>query len=25
KQLLHSDHMEMEPETMETKSVTDYF
>lgn len=25
KQILHSDHMEMEPETMETKSVTDYF
>ncbi|XP_043315192.1 FERM and PDZ domain-containing protein 4 isoform X4 [Cervus canadensis] len=25
KQMLHSDHMEMEPETMETKSVTDYF
>ncbi|EPY74580.1 FERM and PDZ domain-containing protein 4 [Camelus ferus] len=25
KQLLHSDPMEMEPETMETKSVTDYF
>ncbi|XP_030330751.1 FERM and PDZ domain-containing protein 4 isoform X2 [Strigops habroptila] len=25
KQILHSDNMEMEPETMETKSVTDYF
>ncbi|XP_061483094.1 FERM and PDZ domain-containing protein 4 isoform X1 [Rhineura floridana] len=25
KQLLHSDNMEMEPETMETKSVTEYF
>ncbi|KAG8519776.1 FERM and PDZ domain-containing protein 4 [Galemys pyrenaicus] len=25
KQMLHSEHMEMEPETMETKSVTDYF
>ncbi|CAK6450667.1 unnamed protein product [Pipistrellus nathusii] len=25
KQILHSGHMEMEPETMETKSVTDYF
>ncbi|ELK17712.1 FERM and PDZ domain-containing protein 4 [Pteropus alecto] len=25
KQILHSDHMEMEPETMETKSLTDYF
>ncbi|XP_017658608.1 FERM and PDZ domain-containing protein 4 isoform X3 [Nannospalax galili] len=25
KQILHSEHMEMEPETMETKSVTDYF
>ncbi|XP_029460203.1 FERM and PDZ domain-containing protein 4 isoform X2 [Rhinatrema bivittatum] len=25
KQILHSDSMEMEPETMETKSVTDYF
>ncbi|XP_077001513.1 FERM and PDZ domain-containing protein 4 [Tamandua tetradactyla] len=25
KQILHSDPMEMEPETMETKSVTDYF
>ncbi|XP_054976188.1 FERM and PDZ domain-containing protein 4 isoform X1 [Sorex araneus] len=25
KQILHSDHIEMEPETMETKSVTDYF
>lgn len=25
KQILHTDHMEMEPETMETKSVTDYF
>ncbi|XP_066475271.1 FERM and PDZ domain-containing protein 4 isoform X2 [Tiliqua scincoides] len=25
KQILHSDNMEMEPETMETKSVTEYF
>ncbi|XP_007435705.1 FERM and PDZ domain-containing protein 4 [Python bivittatus] len=25
KQILHSDSMEMEPETMETKSVTEYF
>ncbi|XP_048716681.2 FERM and PDZ domain-containing protein 4 isoform X2 [Caretta caretta] len=25
KPILHSDNMEMEPETMETKSVTDYF
>ncbi|KAJ8352639.1 hypothetical protein SKAU_G00241150 [Synaphobranchus kaupii] len=25
KQILHSDDIEMEPETMETKSVTDYF
>ncbi|MFT7817993.1 FERM and PDZ domain-containing protein 4 isoform X1 [Arapaima gigas] len=25
KQMLHSENMEMEPETMETKSVTDYF
>ncbi|OXB80374.1 UNVERIFIED_CONTAM: hypothetical protein H355_012807 [Colinus virginianus] len=25
KQILHSDNLEMEPETMETKSVTDYF
>ncbi|XP_053311013.1 FERM and PDZ domain-containing protein 4 [Spea bombifrons] len=25
KQILHSDNVEMEPETMETKSVTDYF
>uniref|UniRef100_A0A8C9W373 FERM and PDZ domain containing 4 n=1 Tax=Scleropages formosus TaxID=113540 RepID=A0A8C9W373_SCLFO len=25
KQMLHSDGLEMEPETMETKSVTDYF
>ncbi|XP_072270491.1 FERM and PDZ domain-containing protein 4 isoform X3 [Pyxicephalus adspersus] len=25
KQMLHSDNIEMEPETMETKSVTDYF
>ncbi|KAL2310533.1 hypothetical protein Nmel_002190, partial [Mimus melanotis] len=25
KQILHSNNMEMEPETMETKSVTDYF
>lgn len=25
KQILHSGHVEMEPETMETKSVTDYF
>uniref|UniRef100_H2ZRU0 FERM and PDZ domain containing 4 n=1 Tax=Latimeria chalumnae TaxID=7897 RepID=H2ZRU0_LATCH len=25
KQMLHSDDIEMEPETMETKSVTDYF
>ncbi|XP_027970810.1 FERM and PDZ domain-containing protein 4 isoform X2 [Eumetopias jubatus] len=25
KQILHPDPMEMEPETMETKSVTDYF
>ncbi|XP_078513998.1 FERM and PDZ domain-containing protein 4 isoform X2 [Lissotriton helveticus] len=24
-QILHSDNMEMEPETMETKSVTEYF
>ncbi|KAM4795172.1 FERM and PDZ domain-containing protein 4 [Rhinophrynus dorsalis] len=24
-QMLHSDNIEMEPETMETKSVTDYF
>ncbi|KAM3935447.1 FERM and PDZ domain-containing protein 4 isoform 3-T3 [Leptodactylus fuscus] len=25
KQILHSDNIEMEPETMETKSVTEYF
>ncbi|KAM4702384.1 FERM and PDZ domain-containing protein 4 [Discoglossus pictus] len=25
KQMLHSDNIEMEPETMETKSVTEYF
>ncbi|KAM9320459.1 FERM and PDZ domain-containing protein 4 [Gastrophryne carolinensis] len=25
KQMLHSDNIEMEPETMETKSVTDFF
>uniref|UniRef100_A0A8C4SJ56 FERM and PDZ domain-containing protein 4 n=1 Tax=Erpetoichthys calabaricus TaxID=27687 RepID=A0A8C4SJ56_ERPCA len=25
KQIIHSDDIEMEPETMETKSVTDYF
>ncbi|XP_063809575.1 FERM and PDZ domain-containing protein 4 isoform X2 [Pseudophryne corroboree] len=25
KQMLHSDNIEMEPETMETKSVSDYF
>ncbi|XP_075395276.1 FERM and PDZ domain-containing protein 4 [Tenrec ecaudatus] len=25
KQIIHSDHMEMEPETMETKSITDFF
>ncbi|KAM8977298.1 FERM and PDZ domain-containing protein 4 [Pelodytes ibericus] len=25
KQMLHSDNIEMEPETMETKSLTDYF
>ncbi|KAJ8378342.1 hypothetical protein AAFF_G00243620 [Aldrovandia affinis] len=25
KQILHSDNIEMEPETMETKSLTDYF
>ncbi|XP_023682292.1 FERM and PDZ domain-containing protein 4-like isoform X2 [Paramormyrops kingsleyae] len=25
KQILHSENIEMEPETMETKSVTDYF